>query len=51
VVEAVNARVDTPTAVATWAPMLPTAQVPMTATTAQPRTTAVLVFARRFPVI
>ena len=48
VAEVVNARVEIPTAVATWAPRLPTAQVPTTATAAKPRTIAVLAFARTF---
>jgi hypothetical protein len=51
VAEAVNARVETPTAVATWVPMLPTAYVATTATTANPRTIMVLAFARTFSVI
>jgi hypothetical protein len=51
VAEVANARVEIPTAVATWAPKLPTAQVPITATTAKPRTIAVLAFARTFTVI
>jgi hypothetical protein len=43
--------VESPTVAATWVLMLPTAYVPITAPTANPRTTIVLAFARTFPVI
>src|SRR5262249_21231700 len=51
VVEVVNARVETPTVVATWVPMLPTAYVASTATMANERTTIALAFAGAFPAI
>jgi hypothetical protein len=47
----VNARVETPSVVATWVPMLPTAYVASTATTAKPRITIALALARTLPVI
>jgi len=42
VADVVNARVETPIVVATWVPMLPTAYVARTATTANPRMMTVL---------
>jgi hypothetical protein len=47
----VNARVETPSVVATWVPMLPTAYVANTATTANARITIVLALERTLPVI
>jgi hypothetical protein len=47
----VNARVETPSVVATWVPMLPTAYVARTATTAKARIAIALALARTLPVI
>jgi hypothetical protein len=48
VAEVVKARVETPIVVATWVPMLPTAYVASTATTANPRITIALAVPRTF---